>query len=137
YARALDGRQRIPLDLDGGRSLGRTRKRAAGNGSVIPAFRLFHRAERRGMVSLPVEPACQPLDRLVLRIASALDAEWIARILPYGVRHPSAFAFGAEYFHHPAKRDGPRAAMRGSTRPSSMASATSRAVSGASSTPFR
>ena len=30
-------------------------------------------------------------------VASALDAEWIARIFAYGVRHPSAFAFGAEY----------------------------------------
>ena len=53
------------------------------------------------------------------------------------MRHPSAFAFGTEYFHHRSKRDGPRAAISGSTRPSRTASATSRAVSGASSTPFR
>ena len=104
---------------------------------MVRAFRLLQLVERGRMVPLPFEPTGEPVGGLLLGGADALDAEEIAGVFADGVRHPSAVAFGTEDLHDAPKRDGPSGAMRGSTRPSSIASATSFAVIGASSTPFR
>src|SRR6266516_2894132 len=135
--RRLDRRQRIVLQLDGRWPFRGARKRASGNRSVVRAFRLLQLLERRGVRALPREPSREPLDRLVLGGCGTFDAEWIAGILAHGFGDPSPIAIGAEDLHCSPKRDGLRRAISGSTRPSSIASATSCAVRGASSTPFR
>src|ERR1700730_5514047 len=104
---------------------------------MVRALRLLQHIERRGVVALPLEPLRETLDCLTFGGRGVLDAERIARVFPHGARDPLSLAFGAENLHRSPKRDGVRNAMSGSMRFSSIASATSWAVSGASNTPLR
>src|SRR5262245_62162314 len=106
---------------------------------MVGALGLLKCFERGGVLALPVEPSLEPGGRLFLRRAGALDAEGITRLDDDGARHPLAVTGIADDAdaHNAPKRRGASGASNGSIRFSSIASATSRAVSGASSIPLR
>ena len=62
---------------------------------MIRALGLLQRLERRGVLALPVEPARQPLDRVVLRSRRRTRCRTDRRCPRAGVRDPLAVAFGA------------------------------------------
>src|SRR5436190_12271190 len=113
---------------------------------MIGAFRLLERDERRRVLGLPRQPPPQRLGRGLLRLAGAFDAEEVAGALAHRVREPPAVALRGNNAvpdvadrndHRSPNREGRTASSIGCVVPSSIASATSLAVSGASRTPLR
>src|SRR6185436_6521369 len=98
--------------------------------TVIGLLRLLQRVERRGMLALPFEPHAQAGDRVGFGGAGALDAEGIAGVFAACARNPVAVTLACvEAIVHKPNRAGLTAASAGSIVFSSIASATSCAVS--------
>ena len=105
---------------------------------MIGLLRLLQFVERGGVFALPLEPRIQPRHGLGFRAAGAFDAERVAVILAARPRYPPAITLRCfDTVVHKPNLDGLIASSMGSTRLSSIASATSCAVSGASKTPLR
>src|SRR5262249_16828421 len=83
---------RFPLHLDRARNLGRARKRAAGNRSMIRALGALEILEGVGVLRLPLEPPDEARQRCRFAVRSALDAERIAGVLALGTRGPAPVA---------------------------------------------
>ena len=113
---------------------------------MIGALGLFKRRKRRRVLMLPIEPSSEPVDGLHLCRSGAVDPESLAGIDAFGLSDPLAVSLcgnkavlalaGGDFFHKSPNRCGLVAANIGSTRFSSIASATSRAVSADIRTPF-
>src|SRR6185503_8465057 len=88
----FDRIERLFLQLDGSRSLGRAGEGAAGDGAMVSALRVLQGLERGGVLALPLEPGSQVRDRVGLARTGAFDAEQIAGVLALRVREPVAGA---------------------------------------------
>ena len=118
---------------------------------MIRTLGALQRLQRRGVFVLPFEPAHQPAAGRLSGRPGALDAERLAGIVAHRVGEPLAVALRRnetigpvterDLFHKPDNYNPNRAGLTrssiGSIRLSTIASATSAAVSGASSTPLR
>src|ERR1700681_2678092 len=90
--RRLDLLERFLLQLDRGRPLGGIRECAAGDRSMIRAFRLLQRRQCGRVLVLPGQPLSHAFDRFSVGPAGAFDPESFARRSMLGAGNPLAAA---------------------------------------------
>src|SRR5260221_4382664 len=90
--RRFDRLERFLLQLDRGRPLGGIRECAAGDRSMIRAFRLLQRRQCGRVLVLPGQPLSHALDRFSVGPAGAVDPESFARRSMLGPGSPLAAA---------------------------------------------
>ncbi len=118
---------------------------------MVRTFGHLQRLEGGGVLVLPPQPIAKRVDRVVVRLALAVDAEPLAGINALGMSDPSSFSLDRDEailgsadqdclhrrpYSSPNRRGLSSVKVSSNVR-SMIASATSRAVTGASSTPLR